>query len=289
MKLSIITINYNNLEGLRKTIESVVNQTWQEFEWIIVDGGSTDGSRELIEETAAHLAAQDWRTDQFSLLGFTAEKWESGGYPVPSSREAHSRTLLWASEKDKGIYNAMNKGIVMAQGEYCLFLNSGDWLSKRSSLSDVSDFLASEGLVICDMYYNGHRMHDVRNKKLTLSYFRKHSLPHQSTFIQRKLFDRVKLYDEHYRIVSDKKWFIDAVVYNSVSYIYRPIDIAQFQGGGISIETPMHALERKSLEAKYFPERVSVDCVAAESFYEVNANRVMRVLYSVLYRLSNFI
>lgn len=95
MRLSIITINYNNLEGLKKTVRSVMDQTWRDFEWIIIDGGSTDGSRELIEEVAA-------RPD--------------------------SQVSYWCSEPDKGIYNAMNKGTAKAKGEYYLFLNSGDSL-----------------------------------------------------------------------------------------------------------------------------------------------------------------
>lgn len=81
MKLSIITINYNNLQGLRNTFQSVISQTWQEFEWIVIDGGSTDGGKELLEE----------HQEKFSY---------------------------WVSEPDKGIYNAMNKGISHANGEY---------------------------------------------------------------------------------------------------------------------------------------------------------------------------
>lgn len=83
-RLSIITINYNNLEGLKKTVESVVNQTWQEFEYIVIDGGSTDGS-------ATYLESQN------------------------------DKITYWVSEPDKGIYSAMNKGIAKATGEYLLF------------------------------------------------------------------------------------------------------------------------------------------------------------------------
>ena len=89
MKLSIITINYNNREGLKKTINSVINQTFRDFEYILIDGGSEDGSKEIILQHEA----------QFSY---------------------------WRSEKDHGIYNAMNKGILAAKGDYLLFLNSGD-------------------------------------------------------------------------------------------------------------------------------------------------------------------
>ena len=102
MTLSIITINYNNAEGLRKTLASVASQTYVEIEHIIIDGGSSDNSVEVIREYESSLASR------LSLL---------------ASR------LKWVSEKDSGIYNAMNKGILMATGEYCQFLNSGDMLA----------------------------------------------------------------------------------------------------------------------------------------------------------------
>ena len=100
MKLSIITINRNNAQGLRKTIESVISQTFTDFEYLIIDGASTDGSTDVI-------------------------------------KQYEDKITYWISEPDKGIYNAMNKGILKAVGAYCLFLNSGDALSKDSILSDV--------------------------------------------------------------------------------------------------------------------------------------------------------
>ena len=86
MKLSIITINYNNAIGLKKTIESIVEQTYHEFEYIVIDGGSNDDSKKVILENQNNISD-------------------------------------WCSEKDAGIYNAMNKGILKATGEYLLFLN----------------------------------------------------------------------------------------------------------------------------------------------------------------------
>ena len=97
-KLSIVTINYNNAEGLRKTLESVASQTYRDIEHIIVDGGSTDGSVEVIQNYVRDVSGMKY-------------------------------DVLWVSEKDKGIYNAMNKGIRKATGEYCQFLNSGDYLA----------------------------------------------------------------------------------------------------------------------------------------------------------------
>ena len=100
VKLSIITVNLNNLEGLKKTYESVVCQTFTDYEWLVIDGGSTDGSREFIEQ----------HQDKFAY---------------------------WCSESDKGIYNAMNKGIVRAKGEYLNFMNSGDYFVSDKTLAKV--------------------------------------------------------------------------------------------------------------------------------------------------------
>ena len=108
MKLSIITVNLNNRDGLQKTIDSVVSQTFKDYEWIVIDGGSTDGSKELIEQYADHF------TD-------------------------------WVSEPDKGIYNAMNKGIGMASGEYIQFLNSGDSLVSGHVVDQMSEALVNNG------------------------------------------------------------------------------------------------------------------------------------------------
>ena len=114
MKLSIITINYNDATGLKKTLDSVAKQTSCNFEHIIIDGASTDGSVEIIREYESTLA---------------------------SSLSPLASNLKWLSELDKGIYNAMNKGIKMATGDYLLFLNSGDCL--------VDDEVV-EHFVLCD-------------------------------------------------------------------------------------------------------------------------------------------
>ena len=115
MKLSVITINFNNRDGLRKTIESVVNQTFKDFEYIIIDGGSTDGSVDVIKEYA-------------------------------------DRIDYWVSEPDKGIYNAMNKGIDVAKGEYCIFMNSGDCFYVNDVYENVFRELDGVDIIIGDSY-----------------------------------------------------------------------------------------------------------------------------------------
>lgn len=290
MKLSIITINYNNCEGLRKTIESVVNQTWQDFEWIIVDGGSTDGSRELIEETAAHLAAQDWRTEQFSLLGFTAEGWESGDTLVPSSREARSRTLLWASEKDNGIYNAMNKGIVMAQGEYCLFLNSGDWLYDNDVLQNVFSYGLVEDIVYGDSVVLSpiQQYWSVPKTKINRKWFYRNSIHHGAAFIKKYLFIQYGFYDEQLKIVSDWKFFLQSIVMGNTSFEHVPITIYCFEGGGISDQVAERRKENAVVMRELFIDLIEEDYAYRESVNIIRKYTIFRIIYAVMYRASSF-
>ena len=153
MKLSIITVNYNNKAGLQKTIDSVVCQTWRDFEWIVIDGGSTDGSKELIEQYQQHFA-------------------------------------YWCSEPDKGVYNAMNKGISKAKGEYLNFMNSGDCFYNEYSLSyfhavynpsiDVfyadADFIDEKGCLVYEMRFPDKIIYQNSGYKDNVKYNRKRVL-----------------------------------------------------------------------------------------------------------------
>jgi len=213
-KLSIITINYNNLEGLKRTVESVVNQTWQEFEYIIIDGGSTDGSAEYIETQSNHFD-------------------------------------YWVSEPDKGIYNAMNKGIAKATGEYLLFLNSGDHLNDSAVLQKIHIHLKDKEMV----YFNireirGNSMWVKKSpQEITFSHMFRFTIPHQSTFIRKSLFQRTGMYDENLKIVSDWKFFILAFSKFNATYIYIDDDFSTYYLDGIS--THEHNLSQMLGEREY--------------------------------------
>ena len=224
VKLSIITVNLNNLEGLKKTYESVVCQTFTDYEWLVIDGGSTDGSREFIEQ----------HQDKFAY---------------------------WCSEPDKGIYNAMNKGIIRAKGEYLNFMNSGDSFVCEDTLEGVFGKERDKDILfgyVMEGEANGVCCEKWLMKKTINWYdFFSHSLPHQGTFIKSILFSEIGLYDENCRIVSDWKWFVEALFNFDVSYEFIPNKIAVFQKGGLSYSTDClseRARQRKMLFPKYIRE-----------------------------------
>jgi glycosyltransferase involved in cell wall biosynthesis len=217
LKLSIITVNLNNAAGLRKTIESVVNQTFTDYEYIIIDGGSTDGSVEIIKEYA-------------------------------------DKITYWVSEPDKGIYNAMNKGIKVAKGEYCLFLNSGDWLLLNSTL--FSFFSKFENYDI--LYGNVMKNYglEVFPHKLTLSFFYLDTICHQAAIIRTKLFKEIGFYNENLKIAADWEFFIKAIFINNFSYKYIDVNISNYEGNGLSSTVDSRKImfeEKKNTFRKYFP------------------------------------
>ncbi len=228
MKFSIITINYNNRDGLRNTIESVVNQTWQEFEYIIIDGGSTDGSVDVIKEYAGRID-------------------------------------YWVSEPDKGIYNAMNKGIAVANGEYCQFLNSGDTLSDTNVAKCIVSELDGKAI-----YFARTRFMDTFEtitipQQITMRTLYKRSLPHPSSYIQRQLLLKFP-YDETLRIVSDWKFWIQAIILENCSYDLLDLIAVDFDTNGISAKQKNIALtERDVVLKQLLPHRVYIDY-----FHEIN-------------------
>lgn len=221
-KLSIITINYNNLEGLKKTVSSVINQTCGDFEYVVIDGGSTDGSVAFIESQSAKI-----------------------------------NQLI--SEPDKGIYNAMNKGIKIATGEYLLFLNSGDHFFNDEVLKKNIQHLVQYDLI----YFNQEVIGEEEAKILSLPselrfsdlYFK--SWPHNVTFIKKELFEEVGLYDESLKIVSDWKFMILALFNHHCSYIKVNETLSTFYLGGIS--SGMDCIEEGNRVLKQYYSAYTID------------------------------
>lgn len=200
-QISIITINYNNLDGLKKTIQSVVGQSYKDFEYIVIDGGSTDGSASYIQQ---HVSSINYNV----------------------------------SEKDTGIYNAMNKGIKVATGEYLLFLNSGDSFASAQVLEKVLPFLElNKGFIFGNMTLS--KNNNIISKltpptKLDFSYFVGNSLPHPATFIKRQLFITNFFYNEKLKIIADWEFFIYCICKQNISYQHTNETISDFDNSGVS-------------------------------------------------------
>ena len=202
MKLSIITINYNNCAGLKKTTDSVLSQTSRDFEWIVIDGGSTDGSRFLIEE--------------------------------------HQQSMTyWCSEHDKGIYHAMNKGIARATGDYCLFLNSGDVLFSCDVVSSVLSHLDGTDFLVGNIYLSSDLKKNMVKKEFftpegVVWVMNQFGFPHQSTFIRREVFKKYGYYRDVMKISSDWWLCYQALIIGGATVKYLPYDIAIYDDNGIS-------------------------------------------------------
>lgn len=220
MKLSIITINLNNRIGLQRTIESVINQTFTDYEWIVIDGGSTDGSKELIERYSEHFA-------------------------------------YWVSEPDKGIYNAMNKGISHAQGDWLQFLNSGDWLYEKNTLDKIFSKEYEAAVIYGDVAYIDSSSLEVvsverKPDKLNLFFLFEHTLCHQSVFFNKSIFDIYK-YDEKYRVCSDWELLLRLFA-NNFQFIHIPIVMVNFiLDGFCDKNTTLNMAERHSVLKNYIP------------------------------------
>ena len=214
-KLSIITVCYNNCEGLRKTMESVKTQTFKDYEYIIIDGGSTDGTIELIKENAK--------------------------FPLSSGEGLGERLIdYWVSEKDNGIYNAMNKGIEAAKGEYCYFLNSDDCIAVPNTLEKIFEQVKGNPDII---YGNlairkNNKLHSVIkfSKNITPYSFYRHKLAihHQASFIKRELFEKYGLYSDKAKLISDWIFFFEIVILHKVQTQYVNRIFAVFLAGGES-------------------------------------------------------
>lgn len=250
-KLSIITINFNNKDGLLKTIDSIIGQSFRDYEWIVIDGGSTDGGRELIEQYAEHIT-------------------------------------YWVSEPDKGVYNAMNKGIKVAKGEYVNFMNSGDCFASPTILDEV--FAAEHTADVLYGYMMRGRLDgEVNNSSMmkpNLSWidFYRDGLPHQATFIKRSLFDKFGLYDESLKAVSDWKFFVDAFVYNKATSEFIRKKIAIYAEGGIS--DVMGGEERKRVAKELFPRAMVETIPMVESYDRIQHYKLTRKMYLFVDKLA---
>ena len=196
MKYSIITINYNNADGLCRTLESVIGQTYSDYEYVIIDGGSTDGSIDIIHQYIKHID-------------------------------------YWVSERDGGIYNAMNKGVKASHGDYCIFMNSGDCFHDPQVLENIQP-VCNKDIVVGKVYTTDGHEYLYQPSSLSMYFFYSCSIAHQGAFIRRTLLEKFP-YDETLKITSDWKFFVQAVIFDNCSIEFHSTPVALFESGGISM------------------------------------------------------
>lgn len=234
MTISIVTINWNNNKGLQRTLASIAAQTYSDFECVVIDGASTDGSTDTIKQ-------------------------------YENDPRFHC-----TSEPDKGIYNAMNKGIRKAQGQYVVMINSGDWLMADNVLARMAEALAKHNYpailygTTTNIWPDGKtQKNPPQDTRYTMLSFYRGTLDHVGTLIKRSLFEEYGYYDESKKIVSDWSWFLNVVVFGGIQPIHVDIDTVYFDMTGISENNGKNRSiiqnEKRSVLAKTLPPLVLTD------------------------------
>ncbi|MDR0873509.1 MAG: glycosyltransferase [Prevotellaceae bacterium] len=195
-KFTIITVVFNNRAGFEKTLNSVVSQDFPDVEYIVIDGGSTDGTVEMIKQNEIHITE-------------------------------------WISEKDNGIYNAMNKGISRATGDWVCFLNGGDVFADSKVLSKVAQAVENTNAKIVYgnhlMEKNGKKIEIIAKEPCNLHHI---WFCHQSAFVRLPLLQRIR-FDENHKLSADFKFFKQCY-YEKCRFLHLHFPVAVFDKSGIS-------------------------------------------------------
>lgn len=221
MKISIVTINYNNSAGLEETIKSVVSQNPDFYEYIIIDGKSTDDSVDVIKKYSEYVS-------------------------------------YWISEPDKGVFDAMNKGIDVATGAYCIFMNSGDSfyasdvIEKFVRINPTAQIYV--GITAEHIQGNVRLWKPMKEEDLCMNALYRGSISHQASFIQTSLMKKSR-YDSSLRIAADWKFFIESLILSDAAYQPLPFIVANYMDGGISRDEKAAFEEREKILQQLFSKR----------------------------------
>lgn len=247
--ISIITVVYNNKNKIGKTIESIINQTYPNIEYIIIDGKSTDGTIDVI-------------------------------------KHYESKITKWVSEPDTGIYNAMNKGIRIATGKYIQFLNSGDFflendvIEKIFSVERIADILYGNSYLSLDKKKIVHLPDSLSMYNFFIS-----TISHQSSFIKKQLFSECQ-YDEQYKIVSDWKFFLQKIVFENCSTQHIDFPICFYDEIGVSsLNMKLHIEERIKTLNEMLPSLILKDYEELHQFRMLKNRRVYQYLLKYFVRM----
>lgn len=248
-KLTIVTINKNNLNGLKETASSVIKQRNTDFEWIVVDGMSIDGSIEYIKSISSFID-------------------------------------LYIIENDSGIYHAMNKGVNLSSGKYLLFLNSGDVLVDGLFNDGLIDGL-SKDLEYGDCLIKTRTGFLTAKQPDVLSFqsFYAGCICHQAAFVRRDLHIKYP-FDEKLKLASCRRFFLDIIVFGNASYHYLGRPIAVYDTGGMSsLHKDKLVEEQSKYITSYLPQMVLYDMERLRHYdiYAKNSN-----LFALIMRIHPF-
>ena len=212
--ISIITVSFNAVKVIEKTILSVIDQTYSNTEYIIIDGGSTDGTTDIIKKYSQHIK-------------------------------------YWISEPDKGIYDAMNKGIIVANGDFINFMNAGDTFIDKDRIEKLFKEYTNEDIVYGNIIRNfkkyQKRASGIISKEPQIIDFLGDTIHHQAAFIKKELFLKHGLYSLDYKLISDWIFFYETIIKEKTNIKYVNQDIALFEMDGAStIYGDVYEKERKS-------------------------------------------
>lgn len=226
MKVSIITIVYNDIDGLKRTVDSVHKQTSREYEYIVIDGGSTDGTVEVIKSNEDIIT-------------------------------------YWESKRDGGPFFGMNNGLEYVTGDYCIFMNSGDSFYDEHVIEEFLKFSPTldiyTGIAAEHLGDTIKPWYPAAESDFCLRWFYRHALSHQSSFIKTSLMKEMK-YDTEFRIVSDWLFFMIALLNHNATYHPLPFFVSHYMDGGISRDAERAFAERDKAIEKYYGLRILRDC-----------------------------
>ncbi len=250
MKFSVITINLNNREGLERTIKSITTQSATDFELIVVDGGSTDGSLKVAESYSSSIH-------------------------------------FFVSEPDRGVYDAQNKGILNSNGDYVIFMNSGDEFASDNSLSLMERSLGDEDFAFGDVMIRKDKAVTQLKKytpTLTPHFLLNDTICHQTMIFKRSVFEKWGLYDLSYSIAADYEFLLRMILSHSARYKYINETIAIVDAGGISDQRESGLsvwYERRKAQKKYFPGDLLYENTRGESDFRNLLKGIMYHLYRI--------
>lgn len=254
--LSIITINYNNGIGLKKTIDSVKSQTSINYEHIIIDGNSSDESINILKD---------------ALYDANYEK----------------HVTFWCSEKDKGVYDAMNKGIQHANGKFCLFLNSGDYLADNKSIQRLETYdLTDDSIIYTNaIYFNKkNEWKVVFPEKLTPFFFyQRKTLSHQNMLFPTQ-YIKNNPYSLEYKVASDVDLYLKAFFVDNLRFIHLNEIISKYENEtGISSQAGSLLLNQEwDIQLKKYIPEMYRDLLSDYYIYENNYHGLLRKIKHLL-------